>query len=99
MNVGSRYLKAFSHLEMNLGQQGFLAVQKTGKVVSLYITHSQFCSLMWNGIDINFNMDFESGPVLMDKFPYFQKVLLFMILLNLCDTNENIYRCQFLAII
>ena len=54
---------------------------------------------MWNGIDINFNMDFESGPVLMDKFPYFQKVLLFMILLNLCDTNENIYRCQFLAII
>jgi hypothetical protein len=35
MNVGSLYLKAFSLLQMNLGQQGFLAVMKTEKVVSV----------------------------------------------------------------
>jgi hypothetical protein len=34
MNVGSLYLKAFSLLQMNLGQQGFVAVLKTEKVVS-----------------------------------------------------------------
>jgi hypothetical protein len=30
----SRFLKTFSHLQMNLGQQGFLVVLKTGKIVS-----------------------------------------------------------------